>query len=671
MIDQTNLKTPGWQRVVQELSAPARDERAFAMRLVAVLGQVAAARQAVLFSIPGSREDDQSLVEPKVEFAWPDEAGTDDAGVRFLRECRDAAREAGATRQVRAFGLDAEGQFYDGSRGTIVAVPLFAGLAQESAALPLRGVATLYLEDRSRQALQTTLALVEVISGYVYAQAAQQGLLRARQAGASLDLATRLIAAMNTTGGFKACALQLTNDLCRQAGVDRAALGMVRGSARGTRDRRSVRLEALSDTENIDRRMEMSRRLEAAMEECLDQQQPVLYPPPADDADAVLARAVTHAHRELASGDARVRVASLPLRVSDRDGERVVGVVTIESGATGPAADAPGGAPADRAPISATMVELLQAALDLVAPVLLVRQSDDRHLALRAKDSALRAGSWLVGPTHTAWKLAGAALLVASIIVTFVRVPYRVGAPMELLPRNPRTISAPFDGVLWTLSDRALAGTRVEAGETLAELDTTALRLSLIEARNDMLRYEKEADEAMKKSDIAQAQQAEFRAEQARSRADRYEHDIARARIVAPIAGTIISGDVRDKVRSAVKLGDPLFQVADVTDMVAVARVEDRDIALIEVGQRGEIAAKSDPARAIPVEVEAIVPLASARDGVNAFEVRARLVPGPGDATLGFRPGVEGQARFTSRRMSLLAIGTRRIIDQARLWLWW
>jgi hypothetical protein len=66
--------------------------------------------------------------------------------------------------------------------------------------------------------------------------------------------------------------------------------------------------------------------------------------------------------------------------------------------------------------------------------------------------------------------------------------------------------------------------------------------------------------------------------------------------------------------------------------------------------------------------VERIVPLASPdQDRRNAFEVRARL-----DQTAGWmRPGMEGLVKFNTGKRTLLDIGTRRIRDTLRLWLWW
>jgi hypothetical protein len=40
VIELSNLKTPAWQRIVQELSAPAADDKLFLVRLISILGQV-------------------------------------------------------------------------------------------------------------------------------------------------------------------------------------------------------------------------------------------------------------------------------------------------------------------------------------------------------------------------------------------------------------------------------------------------------------------------------------------------------------------------------------------------------------------------------------------------------------------------------------------------------
>jgi multidrug resistance efflux pump len=339
--------------------------------------------------------------------------------------------------------------------------------------------------------------------------------------------------------------------------------------------------------------------------------------------------------------------------MGDSKGDRIVGILTVESSGDG-AIDLAG-------------VELIQATLDLVAPVLAVRHSDSRPIPLRSWDAALKAAAWAVGPRHTAWKVAGVALMAATCFLFLFSTTYRIGAPAELQPRERRTISTPFDGRIAMLGEGVEPGKTVEAGRLLVEFDTTEMRLGALEAQSQVLQYEKEADELLRMGKIGEAQQAKAKAEQAGAKSRLLAHQIERSRVTAPIAGVITSGDLKDKIGASVKLGDKLFDLADLSDMVVVAKVDDRDITMIAPGQTGEVSPKSDPSLAVAFTVERIIPLAQAQEGRNAFEVHCRLERTPA----WFRPGMEGQAKFDGPTRTLAWIASRRVLDTLRVWLWW
>lgn len=660
MIDLSNLRAPGWQRVVAELNAPLPDDRAFLARLLSVLGQVSGARQAVLFAVDAAQGDAPTGPEPRPMIAWP-ESGPELA-IQAPNEARSAARGASESGQIRIFGLDKDDGLYEageGAKGCLIAVPIGGGptpggTPEDQAASSPKGVITLLIESRSKSALQTTMALVEVLTGYIHAHAARQQLRRTRAAGAALDLAGRLIAAVNLAQNFKGSGLQLCNDLARQLKADRVALGWVRGVGEAG----AVRVQALSDTEHIDRRLAMLQKIEAAMDECLDQEQAVLYPPPPQEGpggDVVLGQAITHAHRDLASADARLKIASLPLRCEVDGDQRVVGVITVESASDGP--------------IDASTIELLQAALDLVAPVLRLRRSDDRPLPTRTWASTIHAGRWLVGPKHTGWKLVGLIAVIATAFAAFVPFTYRVGSPVEVRARVKRVIAAPFDGVIGSIPESIKAGVRVSAGDLLAVMDTEEMERRADDAAAQLTLALKEADNARGEGDISEAQQAEARAAGAQAQLDLVRHQIGQARLTAPISGSVIAGELQDKIGASTKMGDTLFIIAPLDEMVAVARVDDRDIGLIEVGGKGLVATRHDPSKTYPVTIERIVPLAQAKEGVNAFDVWVRFdTKAPGGLEL---DGLQGRARLDAGRHTLLYIGTRRVRDWLRLWLWW
>ena len=665
MIDLSKLRAPGWQRVVAELTTPAPDDRAFLMRLLAVLAQAGGSRQSVLFAAGSSEDDAGAGVEPRALAVWPvlpeqERSGQaiGDAHVEHARDCKSAVREAAISGKVSLFGIEEDTQFYEsGHKGYLIAVPLGKGGDSPTG---VRHVITLLLDSRSQQALQTTVALVELMCGYVHGHAANQMLARTRAASMALDLATRLIASINTAPNFKGAGIQLVNDLSRQLGADRVAMGWAKGIGRKG-EGATVKTVAISDTELIDRRMTMVIKLEAAMDECFDQDQPVLYPPPperamrqGEEADVLLAQAITHAHRELGSSDAKVKIASLPLRVD----EDVVGVLTIESTGEGR--------------IDLAMLELLQSTMDLIAPVLALRRSDDRNLALRGYDSLLKAGSWAVGTKHTVWKLGAVAATALVLAVILVRVEYRIEAPVVLKAAEQRTLSVPFDALIAGVPEGVESGAEVKAGQVLATLDTTELKLQRLDAANQLDEASKRADAALAAGKLDEYKQSSAQAEQARAKIELYDVLIGKATITAPIDGTIIEGDLRDMIGASVKLGQAMYVVAPLDRMVLIAQVSDKDIALIrdsgEGVTTGQMATKAQPGDMFDFTVAQIVPLASPdADRRNAFEVRATLDKG----SPWMRPGMEGLAKFNTGRRSLLDIGTRRIRDTLRLWLWW
>lgn len=665
MIDLSKLRAPGWQRVVAELTTPAPDDRAFLLRLLAVLAQAGGSRQSVLFAAGSSEDDAGAGVEPRALAVWPvlpeqerSAQAIGDAHVEHARDCKSAVREAAISGKVSLFGIEEDTQFYEsGHKGYLIAVPLGKGGDSPTG---VRHVITLLLDSRSQQALQTTVALVELMCGYVHGHAANQLLARTRAASMALDLATRLIASINTAPNFKGAGIQLVNDLSRQLGADRVAMGWAKGIGRKG-EGATVKTVAISDTELIDRRMAMVIKLEAAMDECFDQDQPVLYPPPperamrqGEEADVLLAQAITHAHRELGSSDAKVKIASLPLRVD----EDVVGVLTIESTGEGR--------------IDLAMLELLQSTMDLIAPVLALRRSDDRNLALRGYDSLLKAGSWVVGTKHTVWKLGAVAATALVLAVILVRVEYRIEAPVVLKAAEQRTLSVPFDALIASVPEGVESGAEVKAGQVLAVLDTTELKLQRLDAANQLEEASKRADAALAAGKLDEYKQSSAQAEQARAKIELYDVLIGKATIIAPIDGTIIEGDLRDMIGASVKLGQAMYIVAPLDRMVLVAQVSDKDIALIrdsgESVTTGQMATKAQPGDMFDFTVDQIVPLASPdADRRNAFEVRATLDKG----SPWMRPGMEGLAKFNTGRRSLLDIGTRRIRDTLRLWLWW
>src|SRR5690606_22818363 len=111
--------------------------------------------------------------------------------------------------------------------------------------------------------------------------------------------------------------LNLVNELARSLRCTRVSIGWVKGN--------TVKLVAMSDTEELKRQSDDAAHLEMAMAECLDQQQPIVYPVPRD-AEPLLANAVVHAHRKVNADHPNRHILTLPLR----QGEEWIGALLLE-----------------------------------------------------------------------------------------------------------------------------------------------------------------------------------------------------------------------------------------------------------------------------------------------------------------------------------------------------
>ncbi len=401
------------------------------------------------------------------------------------------------------------------------------------------------------------------------------------------------------------------------------------------------------------------------------------YPAPEASSDVLLGQAIVAAHKELverggsggasgggASGSAGLAAVSaavsVPLRRTRAKPEggvadETVGVLTLELRSVG------GGKPID-----VRGVEMLQAAADLLGPVMATRRSDDRLWALRTVDSTRRAGAWLVGPRHTWWKIAAALATGLVLFCALFKIEHRVGSMASLEATGKRVIAAPLEGVVSALGVGVRPGAEVQAGQVLAELDTRELELQLAGAMARREQAERQMANARRDGKVAEAQVAQASMDKAMADAALVRRRIELSRLTSPIAGVIVAGDLKDKLGAAVKAGDNLMQVAPLGELYVVAKVDERDVGLIKAGGEGVVRFKGDPSRGHAVTIETIVPLAVAREGKNEFEVRAKLAA----PEAWMRPGMEGVARLDAGQRSLLWIGTRRVFDTVRLWLW-
>jgi multidrug efflux pump subunit AcrA (membrane-fusion protein) len=440
---------------------------------------------------------------------------------------------------------------------------------------------------------------------------------------------------------FNGAAANLCNELVSRTSASRVSLGWVK--------LRSVKLLAMSNTEQFDRKQELSVSIVKAMEECVDQGEVVQYDP---DPTGHTTNNITRSAQALARLENGNKIVSLPLRHRNE----VVGVLTLEY-------------PPTRM-VTPALTTSLAVAAEVLAPQVYDRYQNDRWLAVKIGQSITHNSKYIFGPRHTLAKVIFATLIGLVLLVTLWKPMYTVSAPFQFVPVNKSTISAPFAGVIEDV--KVQPGQTVEAGAPLLSLKTDELQKEKLEYEYKKLAAEAAAQEVLNNADPrddGQYQQQMYQAKAAGEHVKKLEQQIARATIKAPIAGRVLKGDLTEKKLSTVKEGDPLMEIAPIDatgDLHAELRVNERDIQKIKDGSSGELATTSSPSDKHKFTVTRIVPLGEAKEAKNVFKVYATVDGGQST----WQPGQEGEARVDWETRPLYWHGLHRLWEWARLKLW-
>jgi len=512
----------------------------------------------------------------------------------------------------------------------------------------LVAVSAVITRARDAEQAQQRLMSMQLVAGYFDLFTLKRTAEQSRVIAQSHQHVLQLVSAVSTATGFQAAANNFCNELALRTGATRVSLGWLKGT--------NIKIKALSHTEQFDKKQELITQLEAVMEECADQEEPVFFDPEGKQTTQNVVRAAANFGKSTANSG----VMSLPLR---KLGE-IVGVVTLEFD--------------QAAKLGPQAAQGLAVAVDLLAPQLHDRHENDRWLITKTGISIRENAKVVMGPKHMLAKLICTSLLALLLFSIFYKPMAHVSAPFQFAAIEKRSIVAPFDGYIKEVKVKPGTSTAlVKKGDVLLVMDTNELTqkmaISLSNANAKLREAEKNLAD---KSKVAEYKQAMQDRETSLREVDYYKGQIERATVRAPIDGEVIKGDLEDKIGAQVRPTDVLFEIAQRDSLRAELSVNERDIQLIQNQKSGTLATTSLPTEKFPFKIERIVPMGEAKEGQNTFKVYARLDresanwPKDAKSDQGWYPGMEGEARIEDQRRSVMWIWTHRFVDFVRLSLW-
>ncbi len=419
----------------------------------------------------------------------------------------------------------------------------------------------------------------------------------------------------------------LVNGLRQYLGCNRVAVGL-RRNCQGP-----VRLQAVSGLAQFDKLSRLSQAIEAAFEEAVLNGRMSVWPSARHD-DRGRSMAL---NRLTSFDDTRAAVCS-PLR--DRSGDIVGAWLILDTEAR----DSP-----------PSMSNIIRAYEQPVATAL-------RNLQRLESRVKWRLGS-LCNHLRT-WKgtivLACILLMLATLAIP---LPHKIHCDCKIEPVVHRFVAAPFAGTL----EKSLVkpGDLVKKGDLLAHMDGREIRWEQAGLVADRKQAVKRRDASLAGRDYAEAEIAKLEIERLDLNIQLLKHRADHLQIKSPIDGIVTSGDLERAEGAPLEVGQSLFEVAPLNEMIAEIAVPQGDIAYVEEGQEVVIRIDGYLTRSRKLMVGNVQPRSEIRDNENIFVAEAMLE----NEKERLRPGMKGRAKIISTKRSLGWILFHRPWERLMMWL--
>ena len=432
---------------------------------------------------------------------------------------------------------------------------------------------------------------------------------------------------------FAGASMAFVTDMATQLKCERVSLAFMQ--------RNRARIQAISHSAQIGKRMNLTRAVEMAMDEAIVQRKEIFYPL-RPDMEVLIVRD----HEQLAKQHGAGSILTMPFYGD----ERYYGVLTLErsSGQT----------------FTEEEANFCRSVAALLFPALEIMRQNDRLLIVKIRDALKDQLVKLFGSQYLGRKLVIMLMVAVVVFFNFKMGDYKISADTFLEGAVKRAVVAPFEGYLKEAQVRA--GDIVEKGMTLCTMDDRDLRLEKLNWLSKRTQYQRQYKEALAEHNWAEAKIIKAQLEQATSQLNLMESRLERTRIVSPFKGIVLSGDLSQRLGGSVEKGEILFEVAPMDTYRVILEVDERRIADVKMGQRGHMILSAVPREHFSFIVEKIIPLSTAKEGLNYFRVEARLENTSGR----LRPGMEGIGKIHVDRRKLISIWTRNLREWLRLWVW-
>ncbi len=257
----------------------------------------------------------------------------------------------------------------------------------------------------------------------------------------------------------------------------------------------------------------------------------------------------------------------------------------------------------------------------------------------------------------------GAIVIVTTLMA--IPMPYRVACDCELQPVLRRFVAAPYAGIL----ERTFAenGDIVSKDQLLAQMDGRNLRIELSGLQAELAGAKKKRDLALAQGDIANSQIARSEMDAHGSKIQLLQQRTKNLEVCSPIDGIVVSGDLQKVEGAPLEMGQTLFEVAPLDQMISEIAIPESEIQYVKPEQEVSIKLSAFPFKTWAGKIKRIHPRAEIVDDESVFVAEVELE----NDGIELRPGMKGSAKIQSGWAPLGWNLFHRPWETVRYWTIW
>jgi RND family efflux transporter MFP subunit len=253
----------------------------------------------------------------------------------------------------------------------------------------------------------------------------------------------------------------------------------------------------------------------------------------------------------------------------------------------------------------------------------------------------------------------------AVLLIVLFAVPWRlrVAGPARVLPGRRAAVTAGVEGTI--LSVLHHEGDVVPAGEVIATLDPEIYRSAVADARSAVQIAESDIAKFQEAGDSAAMFEAASRRDEMRAKLAFEEDRFERTSLRAPVAGTIVTPRIEERVGQLMTRGTEFCVVADLGTVLAEVAVPEMDASLVRQGQRVAIKLNPFPTKIFRGTITR--PGSHVRqEGEDSFVIAEAKVDNP----QGLQTGMQGTAKVSTEKGPIAVAIFRKPVRWAWQKIW-